>query len=51
MVGTDSGQDATGTPDPVEKGLATLNTLKYDMDRFRIVLRQLRMSHFADRVL
>ena len=29
MGGADTGHDATGTPDPVEKGFATLTTLRY----------------------
>ena len=28
MPGADHAQEATGTPDPVERGFATLNTLK-----------------------
>jgi hypothetical protein len=29
MAGGDHAQEAAGTPDPVERGFATLNTLKY----------------------
>ena len=31
MAGGGHGDDASGTPDPVEKGFATLNTIRCDI--------------------
>jgi hypothetical protein len=39
MPGVEHSQEATGTPDPVERGFATLNTLKWDQI-LSAVLRQ-----------
>ena len=39
MPGVENAQEATGTPDPIERGFATLNTLKQDQI-LSAVLRQ-----------